>query len=409
MSTERPVRHVVVDIAPRSVVFALLVVMALVLADWMLTDIPAVLIRSALGIFLALALNPVVDAAMRRLRIRRAVAVTAVVGGFLVAATAFGVLAVPRAVNQLSQVGDQVSGVISDLDTLPAIGRTLRENGVDERVADFLDNLPDTLATRDKALRGIVSSAGDGLVTVFWVLLVAITALLDGPRLAGELRDVLPERFHAEVNHFGDLAYKVIGRYAAGTGFVAVVNAAAVTTIGLMLGTPLAPLVGVWSGLWNIVPQIGGFMGGATLVALSLTRGLHTGLIAAGCFLVYQQVENNVLQPVITGRTIKISPLANMTAVLAGAAAGGFVGALLANPILAIGKAFFSEYRLRTGGPVVAGDFGVSPATPPPDLEPLPPDGDPPPDPEPPPAGLDPPPGPPPGTGLTPDLAPPAP
>ena len=338
---EPPTRHVVVDIAPRSIVFALLVIVALVLAYGMLTDIPAVLIRSTLGIFLALALNPVVDAAMRRLRVRRSAAVTLVIGGFLIAA-------VPRAVNQLGEVGPQVTQVINDLDDLPLAGDAIRRNGIDQRVEDFLDNLPDTLATRDKALRGIVQSAGDGLVTVFWVLLVAITALLDGPRLANDLRDVLPRPLHDEINHFGDLAYRVVGRYAAGTGFVAIVNAASVTTIGLMLGTPLARLVGVWSGLWNIVPQIGGFMGGATLVALSLTAGLHTGLLAAGAFLVYQQLENNVLQPVITGRTIKISPLANMTAVLAGAAAGGFVGALLANPILAIGKAFFAEYRQRT-------------------------------------------------------------
>ena len=345
-----PTRHVVVDIAPRSIVFALLVIVALVVGYWMLTDIPAVLIRSTLGIFLALALNPIVDAAMRRLRVRRSVAVTLVIGGFLMAAGTFGVLAVPRAVNQLGEVGPQVSQVISDLDTLPLVGDAIRRNGIDQRVEDFLDNLPDTLATRDKALRGIVTRAGDGLVTVFWVLLVAITALLDGPRLAHDLRDVMPGPWHEEINHFGDLAYRVVGRYAAGTGFVAIVNAAAVTTIGLMLGTPLAPLVGVWSGLWNIVPQIGGFMGGATLVALSLTAGLHTGLLAAVAFLVYQQLENNVLQPVITGRTIRISPLANMTAVLAGAASGGFVGALLANPVLAIGKAFFAEYRQRTGG-----------------------------------------------------------
>jgi hypothetical protein len=59
-------------------------------------------------------------------------------------------------------------------------------------------------------------------------------------------------------------------------------------------------------------------------------------------------VENNIIQPVITGRTIRISPLANMTAVLAGAAAGGFVGALLANPLLAVAKAFFNEYQQRT-------------------------------------------------------------
>lgn len=345
---EPPARHLVIDIAPRSVVFGLVVIVGLIVTYRLLTEIPAVLIRTALGIFLALALDPVVDAVMRRIGLRRAAAVTLVVGGFLAGAGAFGVLAVPRAVNQLSQVGAQVPGVISDLDDLPLVGRAIDENGIDERVRDFLDNLPDTLATRDKALQGIVQSTGDGLVTVFWVLLVAITALLDGPRLAHNLRDVLPERFHAELNHFGDLGYRVVGRYAAGTGFIAVVNAAAVTTIGLALDTPLAPLVGVWSGLWNIVPQIGGFMGGATLVALSLTKGLGTGLAAAAIFLVYQQLENNVIQPVIIGRTIKISPLANITAVLAGAAAGGFVGALLANPLLAIGKAFFNEYQLRT-------------------------------------------------------------
>ncbi len=345
---EPAARHLVIDVAPRSVVFALIVVVTLVLTYRMLSDTPAVLIRTTLGIFLALALNPVVDAAMRRLGIRRAAAVTLVVGGFLAGAGTFGVLAVPRAVNQLSQVGAQVPAVISDLDSLPLVGRAIDENGIDDRVRDFLDNLPDTLATRDKALRGVVQSTGDGLVTVFWVLLVAITALLDGPRLAGHLRDLMPGRFHAELNHFGDLGYRVVGRYAAGTGFIAVVNAAAVTTIGLALGTPLAPLVGVWSGLWNIVPQIGGFMGGATLVVLSLTDGLGTGVSAAALFLVYQQLENHLIQPLITGRTIRISPLASITAVLAGAAAGGFVGALLANPLLAIGKAFFSEYRQRT-------------------------------------------------------------
>lgn len=345
---EDEARHIVIDVAPHSIVFALVVVVTLVLSYRTLTDIPAVLIRTALGLFLALALNPVVDVAMRRLGLRRAMAVTLVIGGFLAGAGAFGVLAVPRAVNQLSQVGQQVPDVISDLDNLPLVGRAIDENGIDDRVRDFLDNLPDTLATRDKALRGMVQSTGDGLVTVFWVLLVAITALLDGPRLASDLRDILPVRFHRELNHFGDLGYRVVGRYAAGTGFIAVVNAAAVTTIGLALGTPLAPLVGVWSGLWNIVPQIGGFMGGATLVVLSLTTGLDTGLMAAVAFLIYQQVENHVIQPVITGRTIRISPLASITAVLAGAAAGGFVGALLANPLLAIGKAFFIEYRLRT-------------------------------------------------------------
>src|SRR5256714_15171913 len=128
---EPPTRHVVVDIAPRSIVFALLVIVTLVLVYGMLTDIPAVLIRASLGIFLALALNPVVDATMRRLKLRRSVGVILVVGGFLAAAVAFGVLAVPRAANQLSEVGPQVTQVISDLDDRPLARDALRRHGTD--------------------------------------------------------------------------------------------------------------------------------------------------------------------------------------------------------------------------------------------------------------------------------------
>ena len=81
-------------------------------------------------------------------------------------------------------------------------------------------------------------------------------------------------------------------------------------------------------------PQIGGFLGAVPFVALGLTQGAVTGVICLVVFLIYQQIENHVLQPLIIGRAVRLTPPATMVAALIGVAAGGVVGGMLAIPLL---------------------------------------------------------------------------
>jgi predicted PurR-regulated permease PerM len=118
---------------------------------------------------------------------------------------------------------------------------------------------------------------------------------------------------------------------------------------------PLAPLAGAWVALFDLVPQIGGAVGGIPFVLLALTHSAGTGIICAVFFVLYLQFENNLLSPLVVGRSVDLSPPATMTAALVGVSAGGVVGAMVAVPLLGAAKAVYLELRrdrLDEGGPV---------------------------------------------------------
>jgi len=113
----------------------------------------------------------------------------------------------------------------------------------------------------------------------------------------------------------------------------------------LSLGVPLAPLLAVWVAICNPIPQIGGFLGAVPFVALGLTRSAVVGVACLVVFLIYQQTENHVLQPLIIGRAVRLTPPATMVAALIGVAAGGAIGGLLAVPLLGASKAIYLALR----------------------------------------------------------------
>ena len=89
---------------------------------------------------------------------------------------------------------------------------------------------------------------------------------------------------------------------------------------------PLAPIAAIWAALTNLIPQIGGFLGGAFFVLLALTESPTTAVIAGVLFLGYQQFENNVVGPAIVGSAVNLTPPATMLAALIGGAAAGVPG-----------------------------------------------------------------------------------
>jgi predicted PurR-regulated permease PerM len=118
-----------------------------------------------------------------------------------------------------------------------------------------------------------------------------------------------------------------------------------VLTVGLVLKVPITPLAAVWVAMWDLVPQIGGAMGGIPFVLLAFTRGAGTGLACAVIFILYLQIENHILSPLLVGQAVKLSPPATMTAALIGVSAGGVVGALVAVPLVGASKAIYLELR----------------------------------------------------------------
>jgi predicted PurR-regulated permease PerM len=131
--------------------------------------------------------------------------------------------------------------------------------------------------------------------------------------------------------------------YAAGSALVAGINASVVFTLAVVLGVGLAPILATWAFLWNFVPQIGGFMGGAPLILFALLAGPVRGLVAGLAYFVYQFIENHVIQPTVIGAAIDVAPWGTLVAALVGAAAAGIIGAIVITPLVGVVRVVRAE------------------------------------------------------------------
>lgn len=335
----------VVELDWRSVLVLMAAFVGLVAITGLVRSTPRTLTAMAVALILALALNPIVAVVERHARVRRSVAVPMVLVAFAAAAAGIMLLLVPPAVRQGRDLGDELPQVAARLGEVPVIGDDLLRADAPARLEKWIAELPDRLEGDTKPLEEAGRTVADMLLAATATLLLAITLLMDGQRLLRGARRLVPAAHVPRADRVAGLLYRVVGRYVAGSLMVAGVAGVTVLIAGLLLGVPLTPLAAVWVALWDLVPQIGGAAGGIPFVLLGFTQGPGTGLACAAFFIVYLQIENHILQPLLVGQAVRLSPPATMTAALLGVSAAGVVGALVAVPLAGAAKAVYLELR----------------------------------------------------------------
>ncbi|HEY5423784.1 MAG TPA: AI-2E family transporter [Ilumatobacteraceae bacterium] len=335
-------RYVRLRLSGRTMVTAALAITGAVAVVEMAVAAQSLIVWFAVGGFVAAGIDRPISAMHRSWKVPRAAGTTIVLGALVGIVAAVVVLAGPSITSSAATVASEAPEAVRSMETLPVIGRLLEENGAPEKVEEFLGTLPDRL--RDSgAVERIASAAGDGLAGAFWTISFLLAILWDGPRLVAAARDRVPAPRRLRVTRLGRAAYTALSNVVAAAAFVAALNGTVVMLLAVALGIPLAPVLGLWAAAWNFIPQIGGFVGGLPLVALGFAQGPWQGVIALVAFVTYQTFENHVIQPVIGSRVVHVTPLVLLIGVLFGGALGGFVGALMAGPILGVAKVATTE------------------------------------------------------------------
>ena len=330
----------VVDVDLRSMATLLVFALAALGLLEVLQQTPSMITKVVVGIVIALALDPVVARTRDRLGgSSRGIAV-AIVGTALGLAF-LGVLLVlgPAAIEQAGSLRSDLPATIEDAYTWPVIGERIAEADLAERVDDAIERLPAELD--DEQITRYAEDLLGGLLTTIVVLVTAIAVMLDGESMVQRIRNLFTGERQEHLDGIGRVVYRTFGNYFAGSLFVAILNGLVVLTVALSLGVPLAPLAGLWSMLTNLIPQIGGFLGGSFLVTLALTQGPVAAVIALVVFLVYQNLENNIIQPAVVGKAVDLTPPTTMLAALLGGAMAGVPGALIATPIVGAAKVLY--------------------------------------------------------------------
>jgi putative heme transporter len=167
------------------------------------------------------------------------------------------------------------------------------------------------------------------LVTLFFFL-------KDGQRLTDGVISTAPPRHRRRLTEVAQRAWDTVGSYFRGQLLVALVDAVFIGIGLLILGVPLALPLAVLIFFGGLFPIVGAVTTGALAVLVALAdAGPVTALIVLGLVLLVQQLESNVLEPLILGHVISLHPLVILLAITTGAVTLGILGAFLAVPVTA--------------------------------------------------------------------------
>ncbi len=344
MADETTTREIDLRVDARSVAYVVVAILAAFALFAVARSAADTLTRLGIGVVLALALDPVTSAVRRRLKCRRLVAVALVAVTVLAVAIAVVVFVGPPAVRQARRFNAELPETVRQFQDLPVVGRFLERNNAETRVTEWVDNLPSSISDET------VARTIDRMLTGAWgfvvVLATTLAVLIDGPHFVGRTRRLF-RRHEDRAVQVGRVLYETLGQYFAGSVTVALMMGLFVLTLGLILGVPLAPLAAMWAMLTDLIPQVGGALGGGFFVVLALAKGPGTALLAGGLFVIYMNLENYVITPAIVGQTVNLTPPTTMLAAFIGGAVAGIPGALVATPLVGTAKRL---YLLRKHG-----------------------------------------------------------
>jgi predicted PurR-regulated permease PerM len=316
-----------------------LAVIGLVIAAWALLTLVSVtrqvITWLLVALFLAMALNPAVEWFMRHGVKKRGYAAGLTYVLALVAIAAIGYAFVPTLVNQVNDFVHAVPGYVDDLtkgkgrfgflETKYHIVEKIREQ-INKGGATKVLGLTGAAITVTKSVISLV-------VATITIVFLTFFMLLEGPMWMERIFGLLPEESQPRWRKVGYDVYRTVGGYVSGNLVISLIAGTLTTIVLLALGVPFAIALGVIVAILDLIPLAGATIAGIIIGIVAFIHSLTAGIVVVIFFVVYQQLENHFLQPVVYSRTVQLSPLAVLVAILIGAKVAGILGALGAIPI----------------------------------------------------------------------------
>ena len=299
-----------------------------------LIAVRAVLVLLLFAAFLAIGLDPAVQGLERRGR-RRGPAVGAVVLGVLLAFAGFALAIVPPIVEQAQSFVERAPDYLRELEDNDRVAELDERYGLLDRARTVVEDP----ASLGGALVGGVLGVGKVVFSAFFsalaVLVLTLYFLASLPSIKATAYRMVPRSRRARVGLLTDEILTRVGGYVAGALTIASASGLATFALLTVLGVDFPLALALLVALAGLVPLVGATLAATVVVVVALFTSVQAGIVCAVFYLVYQQVENYVLYPRIMKRSVDVSPVGTVVAVLVGGSLLGVLGALLAIPTAA--------------------------------------------------------------------------
>jgi predicted PurR-regulated permease PerM len=325
----------------RTIIAAIVAIVLFYLAGTLIYRLRDVVLLMLVAGFIALILNPVVGVIERYMVPRRGFAVTIVAVLFLLAF-----------IGLVVAFGYPIAGAINHLaDNLPIYvqhaeqgkdwyGKLVKHYHVQQWVQQNASKLVTFGQDISKPALAVGKGALSLLIELLTIFILVLMLLLEGPRLRRGVLSLLSPGQAAEVQAVASQVNRSVVGFMLGNFLTSLICGIVVLVDLAALGVPFPLLWALWVALVDFLPMIGGALAGIPVVIFATFHSLTAGIVTLIVFVMYTQIENHILNPVIMSKTVRISPLLVLVSVLVAASLGdwiaglfgGFVAALLAIP-----------------------------------------------------------------------------
>ena len=337
-------RPIVADVPVRTIVTVIALVLASVATLWLASKVTRIISWLVVSMFFAIVLMPLVDRLHHRLRLPRALATTLVFFGGIAVMVALLYSFIRPIVDQSTKFADTFPTYVQQAqDGKGTVGKLVKKYKVEDWVNKNQGRLRSSVNDIGKNALNVLQSVFSTITASLTVAVLTFLMLLEGPELMESGVRILSPPLQERMRRVGRRSARAITGYVAGNLAISVIAGLATWIMLLIAGVPFAGVLALWVGFADLIPLVGATLGAIPTVGVAFLHSIPAGIAVLAFYVVYQQFENQVLQPTIMSKTVSIKPLMVLISVLVGVEVYGLLGALLAIPAAGVVKEIGSE------------------------------------------------------------------
>jgi len=347
-SAEAPVVRVAAP-SLRSVMRLIFLLVGTAILLYLVWRVRTVVRLAGISLFLGLALLPVVDAIEARTRFRRALVILLVYVVLIAAVVLIGAIVVPGMVKEVGLLSREAPHYAHELRSNATFRHYDNRYRISPKLVHAARTLPQTLGHLVGPLQDVTVSAFSAIGELLTVLALTFLLVLHGREyvnaglsLTGS-RAEHHRRLIVEVDH-------AVAKYVLGNAVISVLATVATWIVLMILGVPYALVLGLIVGFFDLLPLIGATLGAIVVALATVTVHFPVATIVWIAFIiVWQRVEDYVIQPLVYGRALHVNPIVTILSVLVGATLLGVLGALIAIPTAAAIQIVLADWWSNRG------------------------------------------------------------
>ena len=241
----------------------------------------------------------------------------------------------------LEDITDFINNIFSKIEMNNSNMENIKE-GILKAVNEYGNNISSSIPT---TVVNIMSSLFSGLGSVFFGLIIGLYMLFDFDNVSILFLRLIPKKHQIEIGGLLDNIGIEVRKCVNGTLLVACMVFVCDTIGFSIVGLKSALLFGLFCGITDLIPYVGPYIGGAVAVIIGFAQSPLIGFLTIVVAVVVQLIENNILQPVVMSKTMKLHPVTIIVGLLIFEHFFGIIGMILATPCIALGKVVWKFFK----------------------------------------------------------------